>query len=84
LFARSRDLRVHLLGAGGPQIDMVVPVDGIQSAVALAWDSDTDSIFWTDVETNTISRAALNGSSQRIIVNSNLGIINMNANDILY
>lgn len=52
---------------------MVVPVDGIQSAVALAWDSDTDSIFWTDVEANIISRAALNGSSQRVIVNSNLG-----------
>jgi hypothetical protein len=55
---------------------MVVPVDGIQSAVALAWDSESDTIFWTDVEANTISRAALNGSNQRIIVNSNLGTSN--------
>ncbi|KAF4523621.1 hypothetical protein B566_EDAN010130, partial [Ephemera danica] len=69
LFARSRDLRVHLLGAQSPQIDMVVPVDGVQSAVALGWDSESDTIFWTDVEANTISRAALNGSSQRIITN---------------
>jgi hypothetical protein len=52
---------------------MVIPVDGIQSAVALAWDSDSDSVFWTDVESDTINQAHLNGSQQRVIVSSNLG-----------
>ncbi|XP_068085893.1 low-density lipoprotein receptor-related protein 4 [Anabrus simplex] len=73
LFARKKDLRVRQLGAQpNVAVDMVVPLDGIQSAVALAWDSDTDSIFWTDVEADTISRASLNGSNERVVVNSNL------------
>jgi len=54
-------------------VDVVIPVDGIRSAVAVAWDSDSDSIFWTDVESDTINRAHLNGSQQRVIVSSNLG-----------
>jgi hypothetical protein len=54
-------------------VDIVIPVDGIRSAVAVAWDSDSDSIFWTDVESDTINRAHLNGSQQRVIVSSNLG-----------
>jgi hypothetical protein len=54
-------------------VDMVIPVDGIRSAVALAWDSHSDSIFWTDIESDTINRAHLNGSQQRAIVSSNLG-----------
>jgi hypothetical protein len=54
-------------------VDMVIPVDGIRSVVALAWDSDSDSIFWTDVESDTINRAHLNGSQQKVIVSSNLG-----------
>lgn len=54
-------------------VDMVIPVDDIRSAVAVAWDSDSDSIFWTDVESDTINRAHLNGSRQTVIVSSNLG-----------
>lgn len=54
-------------------VDMVIPVDGIRSAVALAWDSNSDSVFWTDIEADTINRAHLNGSRQRAIVSSNLG-----------
>lgn len=52
---------------------MVIPLDGIQSAVALAWDSNTDSVFWTDIEADTISRAYLNGSNENVIVYTNLG-----------
>jgi hypothetical protein len=54
-------------------VDMVIPVDGIRSAVALAWDSHSDSIFWTDIESDTVNRAHLNGSRQRAIISSNLG-----------
>nr|CAD7429648.1 unnamed protein product [Timema monikensis] len=73
LFARKKELRIRQLDKGpNSDVDMVVPVDGIQSAVALAWDSNTDSIFWTDVEADTINRAFLNGSNQQVIVSSNL------------
>jgi len=52
---------------------MVIPVDDVQSASALAWDSNSDNVFWADAESNTISRAALNGSNQKTIISSNLG-----------
>lgn len=51
----------------------VIPVDGVKSAVAIAWDSETDYIFWTDVERDTINRAFWNGSNQEVIVHSNIG-----------
>ncbi|PSN54231.1 Low-density lipoprotein receptor-related protein 4 [Blattella germanica] len=70
LFARKKDLRMRQLE--NSDVDMVIPVDGIRSAVALAWDSDSDLIFWTDVDSDTINRAHINGSQQSIIVNSNL------------
>jgi hypothetical protein len=54
-------------------VDVVIPVDGVRSAVAVAWDSDSDSIFWTDVESDTINQAHLNGCQQRVIVSTNLG-----------
>jgi low-density lipoprotein receptor-related protein 4 len=73
LFARSQDLRIHLLGGVESQVDMVIPVDDVQSASALAWDSSSDNVFWADAESNTISRAALNGSNQHTIISSNLG-----------
>jgi DNA-binding beta-propeller fold protein YncE len=50
----------------------VIPVDGVKSAVAIAWDSETDYIFWTDVERDTINRAFWNGSNQEVIVHSNI------------
>lgn len=47
-------------------------MENIKSAVALDWDHNSNSIFWTDVEKDTINRAYLNGSQQTIIVGSNL------------
>lgn len=52
---------------------MVLPVDGVKSAVAISWDSNSDSIFWSDVEADVISRAFLNGSKQQIVIGNNLG-----------
>lgn len=53
--------------------DMVIPLDKVQSAVALGFDSDTDRIYWTDVEANSISRSYLNGTQQETVINTNLG-----------
>lgn len=49
-------------------------MDGIKSAVALAWDSKTDTVFWTDVERDTINRAYWNGSDQEILVHTNISM----------
>lgn len=70
---RKKDLRLRQLDSNGEGYDVVLPVDRIKSAVALSWDSNTDSIFWSDVEANTISRAYLNGSKQETVIGTNLG-----------
>lgn len=73
LFARKKDLRLRQFEKSkGTTIDMVIPLEGVKSAVALAWDSATDSIFWTDVEKDTINRAHLNGTNQKAIITTNL------------
>lgn len=73
IFARKKDLRLRRLDTEDQSYDMVLPVDGIKSAVALAWDSNSDSIFWSDVENDLISRAFLNGSKQQPVIANNLG-----------
>ena len=73
IFARKRDLRLISLDQSVKAFDVVVPVDNIESAVALTWDSDDDSIYWTDVESDTISKAGLDGSNQKTIIHHNLG-----------
>lgn len=72
LIARKKDLRIRQFDKKTSSLEMVIPVDGVKSAVALAWDSKTDSIFWTDIEKDTINRACWNGSNQQVLVNSNL------------
>ncbi|XP_014224711.1 low-density lipoprotein receptor-related protein 4-like isoform X3 [Trichogramma pretiosum] len=72
IFARKRDLRLISLDQSVKAFDVVVPVDNIESAVALTWNSDDDSIYWTDVESDTISKAGLDGSNQKIIIHHNL------------
>ncbi|KAB0798924.1 hypothetical protein PPYR_06804 [Photinus pyralis] len=73
IFARKKDLRIkHLDSSAVHQHEMVIPVDGIKSAVALAWDSVTDSIYWTDVERDTINKAHWNGSNQQVLVHTNI------------
>lgn len=74
IFARKKDLRLkHLDEGAAHQHAVVIPVDGVKSAVALAWDSNTESIFWTDVEKDTINRAHWNGSNQQILIHTNIG-----------
>lgn len=74
IFARKKDLRLkHLDKDAVHQHEMVIPVDGIKTAVALAWDSKTDTVFWTDMEKDTINKAHWNGSMQQVLVTTNVG-----------
>lgn len=74
LFARKKDIRLQQLGGETerPYVDMVVPLDGIQSADALAVHSEQQMIYWTDVEGHSISRSRINGSEQQLLVSANL------------
>ncbi|CAD6208044.1 GSCOCG00010318001-RA-CDS [Cotesia congregata] len=72
ILARKRDLRLIPVDKPMRVFDTVIPVDHVQSAVALAWDSDNDMVYWTDVELDTISRAHLNGTNQTVVISHNL------------
>ncbi|XP_062539561.1 low-density lipoprotein receptor-related protein 4 [Armigeres subalbatus] len=74
LIARKKDIRVRQLDQQNPSkgVDMVVPLDGIKSNVAIDWCSQTNVIYWTDVGKSIISRAFINGSQQEAIIKSNL------------
>ncbi|KAJ8676395.1 hypothetical protein QAD02_012182 [Eretmocerus hayati] len=72
LFARKKDLRLISLDQSAKSFDIVIPVDNVLSAVALAWNSDDDTIYWTDIEADTISRASLDGTKQKAIIHHNL------------
>ncbi|XP_042234598.1 low-density lipoprotein receptor-related protein 4-like [Homarus americanus] len=64
----SADIETH----DQPMMDNVVPVDGVMSAVALDFYTEEDLLYWTDIETKTISRAHLNGSAQVMVVMNDL------------
>ncbi|XP_055684209.1 low-density lipoprotein receptor-related protein 4 [Lutzomyia longipalpis] len=74
LIARKKDIRLRQLEPKNAsiEVDMVVPLDGLKSAVALEWCSESDYIYWTDVGRGSISRAYLNGSEQATIISTNL------------
>ncbi|XP_063374859.1 low-density lipoprotein receptor-related protein 4 [Cydia amplana] len=74
LYAQRKDIRLKQLYPRKQMdsLDMVIPVDHIKSAMALDWDHNSNSIFWTDVEKDTINRAYLDGSNQTVVVGSNL------------
>lgn len=46
--------------------DDVIPLADVRSAVALDWDSKDDYVYWTDVSTDSISRAKWDGSNQEV------------------
>ena len=73
IFARKKDLRIMPIEDSARVYDNVIPVDHVQSAMGLTWDSNQDMIYWTDVEADTISRAFLNGTNQSAIISHNLG-----------
>ncbi|CAG9854879.1 unnamed protein product [Phyllotreta striolata] len=73
LFARKKDLRMKYMdGSYQHQYEMVIPIDGIKSAVAVSWDSKKDFIYWSDVEKGSINRAFWNGTFQEVIIHQNI------------
>lgn len=74
LVTRNKDIRVRQLNHHnkGFEVDMVIPLDGLKSAVALDWCSENDFIYWSDMGRGVISRAHLNGSNQQTIIHSNV------------
>ncbi|XP_022905754.2 low-density lipoprotein receptor-related protein 4 [Onthophagus taurus] len=73
IFARKKELRIkHLDENAVHSHEIIIPVDGIKSAVALDWDSKSDTVFWTDIEKDTINSAHWNGTEQKVIIHTNL------------
>lgn len=46
--------------------DDVIPLADVRNAVALDWDAKDGYIYWTDVTTDSISRALWNGTQQEV------------------
>lgn len=46
--------------------DDVITLADVRNAVALDWDDAHGYIYWTDVTTDSISRALWNGSGQEV------------------
>ena len=67
LFARKRAISRISLDTDD-MTDVVVPVTGLQSVVALDWDSSTtDLVYWTDDKQRTISSARWDGTQQQVL-----------------
>ena len=64
-FARRGDIRIISFDTD-EHLDMTVPLKGVKDAVALDWDSSHDSIYWSDVTQNIISRARWDGKGQEV------------------
>jgi len=43
-------------------VDVAIPLEGLEKAVAVNWDSRTDRIYWADISLHTISSAFINVS----------------------
>jgi len=65
VFARSTDLRRISLDTED-KTDVIIPVSGLKSAVALDWDDGTDNVYWSDLTTDTISKARWDGTGQEV------------------
>lgn len=66
IFTRRSDVRWMCLDCED-DVDVVFPFRSISSAAALDFDSETDTIFWSDITNDTISRANINGSEQKVL-----------------
>ncbi|XP_013175419.1 PREDICTED: low-density lipoprotein receptor-related protein 4 isoform X2 [Papilio xuthus] len=74
LYVSKKNIRLKLLNPRKQidSLDAVIPLENVKYGVAMDWDHNTNTIFWTDVDKDTINRAYLNGSNQTVIVSSNL------------
>lgn len=60
------------LGSHQHQNEMVLPLENVKNAAAIAWDATKNYIFWSDVATKTINRAFWNGSDHVVIAHTNI------------
>ena len=65
MFSRRTDIR-RISFDTAERADVVIPLEGLQSAVALDWDDTHDYIYWTDVTADTINRARWDGTGQEV------------------
>lgn len=74
LIARKKDIRIRqlLTNTTASTVDMVIPLDGLKSTIALDWSARDDRVYWTDVGRASISRAHLNGTDQEAVITTNL------------
>ena len=64
-FARKSDVRRVSLDTDD-MTDVVIPLTGLHSVVALDFDDLMDYIYWTDVSEDTISRARWDSTGQQV------------------
>lgn len=65
LVARRTDIRrVSFDSEEG--VDVTVPLMGLHGAVGIDFDERDGYVYWSDITTDTISRAHLNGSRQQV------------------
>uniref|UniRef100_T1KEV8 EGF-like domain-containing protein n=1 Tax=Tetranychus urticae TaxID=32264 RepID=T1KEV8_TETUR len=68
LFTRRNDIRWLCIDCPDEDnIDVVLSLQNINSAVSLDWDYPSLSIFWSDVTNDTINRADWHGTKQTVI-----------------
>ncbi|XP_066145382.1 low-density lipoprotein receptor-related protein 4 isoform X1 [Euwallacea fornicatus] len=81
MFAKKKDIRIKHLdgklmnsmqGSSEKQYETVLPLEGIKNAVAVAWDSKSNYIYWTDLALKSINRAYWNGSDHQVILHTNI------------
>ena len=71
LFARRSDIRVISYDTN-IRADVIVPLQGLRSAVAIDFEPDSNQIFWTDVTLDTINKANISGKHQQSMISSSL------------
>lgn len=67
LFSRRTDIR-RISFDTDDRSDVVIPVRGLKSAIAVDWDDMHDYIYWSDVTVDAISRARWDGTGQEVSV----------------
>ena len=65
LFATKRDVRRLSLDSR-ELADVVISLSNVSSAIGVEYDSDTDSIYWSDLDADIIGHATWNGSTEEV------------------
>ena len=72
IFADQRNKEIYQLSLDSyPAFQVTLPLQNLSQPIALDLDPYQSHIYWTDISTHSISRAALNGSFQEVIIKHN-------------